>query len=116
MFAVGQAGETAGDSQPFKNDPAKQSRYEQFLKGKSVGGLWKPTSGGSGLSESERSQEIFEFEAIARLQQEGLTLDKRAPLIAPGKPVPELAAMMGSRFTTAGLETTNTLAVSVKCI
>jgi len=101
--------------QPFKNDLAKQSRFEQFLKGKSVGGLWKPTSGGSGLSESERSQEIFEFEAIARFQQEGLTLDKRAPLNAPGKPVPELVAMMGSRFTTAELATT-TLAVSMKSL
>lgn len=104
------AGESAGNFQPFKNDLAKQSRFEQFLKGKTTGGLWKPVSGGSGLSEAERSQEIFEFETIARMQQEGLTPDKRSHLNAPGKPVPELVAVMGSRFTAAGIETTTTLA------
>lgn len=62
------------------------------------------------MSEAERSQEIFEFETIARMQQEGLTPDKRSHLNAPGKPVPELVAVMGSRFTAAGIETTTTLA------
>ncbi|KAG0560153.1 hypothetical protein KC19_10G157600 [Ceratodon purpureus] len=105
-----QVGETAKNSQPFKNDSAKQNRFEQFLKGKSVGGLWKPTSGGSGLSEAERSEEIFEFEAIARMQQQGLALENRTPLNVQGKPVPELVAIMGSRFAAAGVETKTTMA------
>lgn len=100
-----QAGGTDGPlQQPFKNDPAKQMRFEQFMKDKSVGGLRKPTSGGSGLSEVQRSQEIFEFEAVARLQQEGLSLEKLSTPIVSNNLVPDLVAMMGSRFTTAGAQ------------
>ena len=82
------------------------------MKGKSVGGLWKVAGGGSGLSEAERSQEIFEFEAIARnMQLQGPVVESRSPLNIPGKPVPELVAMMGSRFTAAGAEPITSLEV-----
>lgn len=96
--------------QPFKDDPAKQTRFEQFMTDKSRGGLRKPAGGGSGLSEIQRSQEIFEFEAVARMQQDGLTLPKLPSQSLAGHLAPELAAMMGSRFTSSGVEST-TLAV-----
>ena len=53
--------------QPFSSDPAKQARYEQFLKDKYEGGLRNVQAAGrNGWTESERAQETIEFEAACQ--------------------------------------------------
>ena len=53
--------------QPFGSDPAKQARYEQFLKDKYEGGLRNVQAAGrNGWTESERAQETVEFEAACQ--------------------------------------------------
>ncbi|MED6192270.1 hypothetical protein PIB30_008476 [Stylosanthes scabra] len=51
---------------PFKHDPAKQERFEQFLKDKYRGGLRSTKSSLSGdMSEAARARERLDFEAAA---------------------------------------------------
>ncbi|KAJ1394715.1 putative G patch domain-containing protein TGH [Sesbania bispinosa] len=51
---------------PFKDDPAKQERFEQFLKEKYKGGLRSASSSlASNMSEAARAQERLSFEAAA---------------------------------------------------
>lgn len=53
-------------AKPFKDDPAKQERFERFLKDKYQGGLRSTESGGvSGMSEAARARERLDFEAAA---------------------------------------------------
>ncbi|XP_057480272.1 G patch domain-containing protein TGH-like isoform X2 [Actinidia eriantha] len=53
-------------AKPFQDDPAKQGRFEQFLKEKHHGGLRsKDSSGSSYMSEAARARERLEFEAAA---------------------------------------------------
>lgn len=50
----------------FKDDPAKQERFERFLKEKYQGGLRSTVSGGaSAMSEAARAREKLDFEAAA---------------------------------------------------
>lgn len=51
---------------PFKDDPAKQERFEQFIKEKYKGGLRSASSSLAGnMSEAARAQERLSFEAAA---------------------------------------------------
>lgn len=51
---------------PFKDDPAKQKRFEQFIKEKYKGGLRSGSSSLAGnMSEAARAQERLSFEAAA---------------------------------------------------
>ncbi|XP_045832491.1 G patch domain-containing protein TGH isoform X1 [Trifolium pratense] len=51
---------------PFKDDPAKQERFEQFIKAKYKGGLRSGSSSLAGnMSEAARAQERLSFEAAA---------------------------------------------------
>ncbi|ESW27165.1 hypothetical protein PHAVU_003G179400 [Phaseolus vulgaris] len=51
---------------PFKDDPAKEERFEQFLKEKYRGGLRSASSSlASDMSEAARAQERLSFEAAA---------------------------------------------------
>lgn len=53
-------------AKPFKDDPAKQERFERFLKEKYLGGLRSTESGGaSNMSEAARARERLDFEAAA---------------------------------------------------
>lgn len=57
---------------PFQEDPAKQERFEQFLKEKYHGGLRsKDISGSSKMSEAARARERLEFEAAAEAIEKG---------------------------------------------
>lgn len=59
-------------AKPFKNDPAKQERFEQFLKDKYQGGLRSIHSGGTtAISESDRARERLDFEAAAEAIAKG---------------------------------------------
>ena len=57
---------------PFKDDPAKQERFEQFLKEKYRGGLRSTTSSlASDMSEAARARERLDFEAAAEAIEKG---------------------------------------------
>lgn len=57
-------------AKPFKDDPAKQDRFEQFLKDKYEGGL--RTTQPSGItSENDRAIERLDFEAAAEAIEKG---------------------------------------------
>ncbi|XP_077244043.1 SWAP (Suppressor-of-White-APricot)/surp domain-containing protein [Tasmannia lanceolata] len=59
-------------AKPFKDDPAKQARFEQFLKDKYRGGLRSTYCGGSNnMSESDRARERLDFEAAAEAIEKG---------------------------------------------
>lgn len=58
------------DIKPFKDDPAKQERFEQFLKDKYQGGLRSTKIGGS-MSEVDRARERLDFEAAAEAIEKG---------------------------------------------
>ncbi|KAI4335834.1 hypothetical protein L6164_014441 [Bauhinia variegata] len=57
---------------PFKDDPAKQERFEQFLKQKYEGGLRSISSSlASNMSEAARARERLDFEAAAEAMEKG---------------------------------------------
>ena len=57
---------------PFKSDPAKQKRFELFLKDKYQGGLRSThSSGADGMSETDRARERLDFEAAAEAIEKG---------------------------------------------
>ncbi|KAF8005787.1 hypothetical protein BT93_K0157 [Corymbia citriodora subsp. variegata] len=59
-------------SKPFRDDPAKQERFEQYLKEKYYGGLRSTESSGTNkMSESARARERLDFEAAAEAIEKG---------------------------------------------
>lgn len=66
---------------PFRNDPAKQARFEQFLKDKYQGGLRPanliPTST---MSDVDRARERLDFEAAAETIEKGKEKKAMDPL------------------------------------
>lgn len=57
---------------PFKDDPAKQERFEQFLKAKYKGGLRSTSSSlANDMSEAARARERLDFEAAAEAIEKG---------------------------------------------
>lgn len=53
-------------AKPFQHDPAKQERFEQYLKEKYRGGLRTIDAGGSSkMSEVARARERLEFDTAA---------------------------------------------------
>lgn len=80
---------------PFKDDPAKQERFERFLKEKYEGGLRSTTSSGSSnMSEASRARERLDFEAAAEAIQKGQW----------GKESKHSSATGGMQFTSGGVE------------
>ncbi|CAL9111964.1 unnamed protein product [Musa acuminata var. zebrina] len=60
-------------AKPFKDDPAKQERFEQFLKDKYQGGL-RSTQPSGIMSENDRARERLDFEAAAEAIEKGKKL------------------------------------------
>eukprot|EP00897_Mesotaenium_endlicherianum_P005575 jgi/Mesen1/5045/ME000025S04442 len=89
------------DFKPFAHDAAKQARFEQYLRDQSRGGLRRGGAFGSvGLSERERAFEVGEFERASAMLKQGRALAAGSSgTAAKGS---ELAAILGSKFTTAG--------------
>ncbi|KAJ0989095.1 hypothetical protein J5N97_007451 [Dioscorea zingiberensis] len=57
---------------PFKSDPAKQKRFEQFLKDKYQGGLRAIyIADTDGMSDTDRARERLDFEAAAETIEKG---------------------------------------------
>uniref|UniRef100_A0A0D9WQ18 G patch domain-containing protein TGH homolog n=1 Tax=Leersia perrieri TaxID=77586 RepID=A0A0D9WQ18_9ORYZ len=82
---------------PFRNDPAKQARFEQFLKDKYQGGLRPanliPTSN---MSDADRARERLDFEAAAETIEKGKEKKPMDPLSLLG-----LAGINEQRFVSS---------------
>ncbi|XP_062159896.1 G patch domain-containing protein TGH [Alnus glutinosa] len=89
-------------AKPFDDDPAKQERFEQFLKAKYHGGLrTTDSSGASNMSEAARARERLDFEAAAEAIQKG-QWGKDSKLST--QHFMEFSATGGMQFTSGGVE------------
>ncbi|XP_074277999.1 G patch domain-containing protein TGH [Silene latifolia] len=87
------------NTKPFKDDPAKQERFEQFLKDKYQGGLRSTDSGKAGnMSESARARERLDFEAAAEAVQRAKSANQNK-LSAQ-----QFMEFSMSKFTSGGVE------------
>lgn len=85
---------------PFQDDPAKQERFEQFLKEKYRGGLRSTdSSGASYMSEAARARERLDFEAAAEAIEKG----KQGKELSVQQFM-DFSATGGMRFTSGGVE------------
>lgn len=90
------------DAKPFKDDPAKQERFEQFLKEKYRGGLRTADSGAaSHMSEAARARERLDFESAAQAIEKGKR-GKEGKIAMPQ--FMEFSAGGGLKFTSGGTE------------
>lgn len=89
-------------AKPFKDDPAKQARFGQFLKEKYQGGLRTTDSGGAtNMSEAARARERLDFEAVAEAMQKGKS--GKESLLTTQQFV-GFSAAGGLQFTSVGTE------------
>lgn len=87
---------------PFRDDPEKQERYEQFLKEKYHGGLRSKDAGrASNMSEAARAREKLEFETTAEAIQKG-KWGKESKI--SDQHFMEMSSTAGLHFTSGGLE------------
>ncbi|KAK2986131.1 hypothetical protein RJ640_024680, partial [Escallonia rubra] len=92
-------------AKPFRDDPPKQERFEQYLKDKYRGGLRSKDSGGaSNMSEAARARERLEFEAAADATQKGKWGSESRPA---NQQLLDLSTATGLQFTSAGVEVIN---------
>ncbi|KAK4487520.1 hypothetical protein RD792_005836, partial [Penstemon davidsonii] len=93
------ANEHTDIKKPFLAEPAKQERFEQFLKEKYEGGLRTKDSGGSSnMSEAARARERLEFEAAAEAIRKGNSSKEN------NASSQFLAELSGLQFTAGGVE------------
>ncbi|XP_060204862.1 G patch domain-containing protein TGH [Lycium barbarum] len=89
-------------AKPFQDDPAKQERFEQFLKDKYHGGLRpKDGSGASNMSEAARARERLEFESVAHTINKGKQGKESVP---PNELFSSTLATAGLQFTPGAAE------------
>ncbi|CAK7323153.1 unnamed protein product [Dovyalis caffra] len=89
-------------AKPFNDDPAKQERFEQFLREKYQGGIRSTVSGGaSNMSEAARAYERLDFEAAADAIEKG-KFSKENKLFS--QQLMEFSAGRGMQFTSGGLQ------------
>lgn len=87
-------------AKPFIDDPAKQDRFEQFLKQKYEGGLRTAGFGrASNMSEAARARERLDFEAAAEVIEKGKS-GKDSTISMQN--VTAYLATGGLRFTSGG--------------
>jgi G patch domain-containing protein 1 len=94
--------EGAAAVQPFRSDPAKQARFEQFLKDKYQGGLRSSYVGDNRRTEIERAQERLDFEAAVEMTEKGNQSQKNSASVNENL---DLVLTVGTRFTSGGVET-----------
>ncbi|XP_059643892.1 G patch domain-containing protein TGH [Cornus florida] len=91
-------------AKPFRDDPAKQERFEQFLKEKYQGGLRsKDSAGASNMSEAARAREKLEFESAALAIEKG-KWGKESGFF--DQKIMALSPISGLQFTSGALEQT----------
>ncbi|KAK9080365.1 hypothetical protein SSX86_000123 [Deinandra increscens subsp. villosa] len=89
-------------AKPFQHEPAKQERFEQYLKEKYRGGLRTIDAGGSSkMSEAARARERLEFDAAAEAIKQG-KWGKESQL--SGQQILGASAGLGLQFTSGGSE------------
>ncbi|XP_031276859.1 G patch domain-containing protein TGH [Pistacia vera] len=89
-------------AKPFKDDPAQQERFEQFLKEKYQGGLRTTDSGGAtNMSEAARARERLDFEAAAEALQKGKSGEES---LLTTQQFVGFPATGGLQFTSGGTE------------
>lgn len=89
-------------ARPFREDPAKQERFEQFLKEKYQGGLRSKDAGGtSKMSEAARARERLEFEAAVEALEKGKPGRESK---TPNQLLTDVLSSSGLLFTTGALE------------
>lgn len=89
-------------AKPFRDDPPKQTRFEQYLKEKYRGGLRSKESGGSSyMSEADRARERLEFEAAAVAIEKGKWGNE---MNTPNQQLVNLSGTTGLQFTSGGTE------------
>ena len=99
---------------PFKDDSAKQERFEQFLKEKYQGGLRTGAPVGAiNMSEAARARERLDFEAAAEAIEKGKGL-KETKLSA--EHFVDFLATGGMQFTSGGVEVCTRCCCGLLCI
>lgn len=89
-------------AKPFKENPAKQERFELFLKEKYYGGLRSSGFGGaSNMSEAARAREKLDFEAAAEAMEKILQ-GKESNLSI--QQLMEMSSAPALDFTPGGIE------------
>lgn len=89
-------------AKPFRDDPPKQKRFEQYLKEKYRGGLRSKDSGGASyMSEADRARERLEFESAAVAIEKGKWGKETN---SPNQQLLDLPVTTGLQFTSGGLE------------
>ncbi|KAJ8452214.1 hypothetical protein Cgig2_006019 [Carnegiea gigantea] len=89
-------------AKPFKDDPAKQERFEQFLKDKYQGGLRTTDSGkASNMTEAARARERLDFEAAAEAIEKAKSANQSK---LSAQQFMEFTMAAGPRFTSGGVE------------
>lgn len=100
-------------TKPFQHDPAKQERFEQYLKEKYHGGLRTKDAGGSSkMSEADRARERLEFEAAAA----AITQGKWGKDSQPSSQQKRAASAGRLQFTSGGLEACTIVSASLPLI
>lgn len=98
--------EGAAAVQPFQSDPAKQARFEQFLKDRYQGGLRSSYVGDNSMTEIERAQERLDFESAVEMTEKRSLSQKNC---APVNENLDLVSTVGTRFTSGGVETMDSM-------
>lgn len=89
-------------ARPFQEDPAKQERFEQFLKEKYQGGLRSKDAGGtSKMSEAARARERLEFEAAVEALEKGKSGTENK---SPSQLIIDVLSSSGLQFTAGASE------------
>ncbi|KAL2935901.1 G patch domain-containing protein TGH [Bienertia sinuspersici] len=89
-------------AKPFKDDPAKQERFEQFLKDKYQGGLRATDSGkATFMSEAARARERLDFEAAAEAIEKAKSASQSK---LPNQQLVDFTMATGMQFTSGGVE------------
>lgn len=102
LFLISLQSELPDVRKPFLDDPAKQKRFEQFVREKYEGGLRpKDSSNSSDLSEAARARERLEFEAAAEAMAKGNTVNESKH---PNQSPVDFIAASGLQFTTSKVE------------
>lgn len=89
-------------ARPFREDPARQERFELFLKEKYHGGLRSKDAGGSSrMSEAARARERLEFEAAVEALEKGKSGRESK---TPNQLLTDVLSSSGLQFTAGTLE------------
>ncbi|XP_021761241.1 G patch domain-containing protein TGH-like [Chenopodium quinoa] len=89
-------------AKPYKDDPGKQERFEQFLKDKYQGGLRVTDTGKSTyMSEDARARERLDFEAAAEAIQKSRSANQSK---LSGQQSMDFTMATGMQFTSGGFQ------------